>query len=245
MDLEIGFAGAFLAGLLSFASPCVLPLVLPYLSFIAGVSIEQLTQDQRGIRVTKRILLTALLFVAGFSTVFVGLGASASYFGSFVSEYLSELGYVAGVLIIILGLHFLGVFRVGLLFREARFHVSSRRFGLLGAYIIGLAFAFGWTPCVGPVLAAILIYAGSEADVSKGAALLFCYSAGIGLPFLVAAMFAAPFTQFMNKHRQHMGKVEKAMGIILVVTGVLFLTNSMSTISYLLLEWFPMLATIG
>lgn len=245
MDLDVGFAGAFLAGLLSFASPCVLPLVLPYLSFIAGVSIEQLTEDQRTRGTTMRILLTALMFVAGFSTVFVGLGASASYFGNFLSEYLVELGYIAGVLILVLGLHFLGVFRVGVLFREARFNVSPRRFGLFGAYVVGLAFAFGWTPCVGPVLAAILIYAGSEADVSKGAMLLFFYSAGIGLPFIIAAIFASPFTQVLNKNRRHMGKVEKVTGIILVVTGLLFLTNSMSTISYWLLELFPVLATIG
>ena len=245
MDLDIGYAGAFLAGLLSFVSPCVLPLVPPYLSFLAGVSLDQLTDGERPSDVTRRVLITAVVFVLGFSTVFVGLGASASFFGSFLTEYLSVLGYIAGAVILILGLHFLGVFRIGLLFREARFQVSTKPIGLVGAYVIGLAFAFGWTPCVGPVLAAILLYAGSEAEVVKGASLLLAYSLGIGLPFIAAALFAGPFMKWMQKHRRHMGKVEKVMGAMLVVTGILFLTNSMSTLSYLLLEWFPALGTIG
>ena len=245
MDLDVGWAGAFIAGLLSFVSPCVLPLVPPYLSFLAGVSIDQLTDDERASSVTKRVVLTAVIFVAGFSTVFVGLGASASFFGGFLIDHLTTLGYIAGAIILILGLHFLGVFRIGLLFREARFQVASKPIGLVGAYVIGLAFAFGWTPCVGPVLAAILLYAGSEADVAKGAMLLFAYSLGIGLPFIIAAFFAGPFMQLMKRFRQHMGKVEKVMGAMLVVTGILFLTNSMSTLSYLMLEWFPGLGTIG
>ena len=245
MDLDVGWAGAFIAGLLSFVSPCVLPLVPPYLSFLAGVSIDQLTDDERASDVTKRVVLTAVVFVAGFSTVFVGHGASASFFGGFLTDHLTTLGYIAGGIILILGLHFLGVFRIGLLFREARFQVASKPIGLVGAYVIGLAFAFGWTPCVGPVLAAILLYAGSEADVAKGAMLLFAYSLGIGLPFIIAAFFAGPFMQLMKRFRQHMGKVEKVMGAMLVVTGILFLTNSMSTLSYLMLEWFPALGTIG
>ena len=245
MDLEVGYAGAFLAGLLSFASPCVLPLVPPYLSFLAGVSLDQVTDEDRPAALTRRVVVTALVFVAGFATVFVGLGATASYFGSFLTDYLTELGYVAGIVILVLGLHFLGVFRIGLLFREARFQVGNKPIGLLGAYVVGLAFAFGWTPCVGPVLAAILLYAGSEADVVKGAALLFVYAMGIGLPFVGAAFFAGPFMTFMARHRRHMGMVEKIMGALLVITGILFLTNSMATLSYLLLEWFPVLGTIG
>lgn len=245
MDLDVSWAGAFVAGLLSFVSPCVLPLVPPYLSFLAGVTIDQLTDDQRSSSVTGRVVLTALVFVAGFSTVFVGLGASASFFGSFLVDHLTTLGYVAGGIILILGLHFLGVFRIGLLFREARFQVRTKPIGLVGAYVVGLAFAFGWTPCVGPVLAAILIYAGSEADVTKGAMLLLAYSLGIGLPFIAAAFFAGPFTGLMKRFRSHMGVVEKVMGAMLVVTGILFLTNSMSTLSYLMLEWFPALGTIG
>lgn len=245
LDLNIGFTGAFIAGLISFVSPCVLPLVPPYLSYLAGVSIDQLSEDERPTDTTRRVMATAMAFVAGFCVVFVALGASASYVGSFVTDHLTTLGYIAGVIIIIMGLHFLGVFRINLLFREARFHVASKPAGLLGAFVIGLAFAFGWTPCVGPVLAAILLYAGSEADVVRGAALLLAYALGIGIPFLAAALFAGPFMRLMQRHRKHMGKVEKVMGALLVVTGILFLTNSMSTIAYLMLDWFPQLGTVG
>lgn len=245
MDLDITWAGAFIAGILSFASPCVLPLVPPYLAFLAGISLSELTDDGAAPGTGRRIVLTALVFVLGFSTVFVALGASASYIGGFVTQHLTVLGYIAGAVIMILGLHFLGVFRIGLLFREARIHVDRKPVGLFGAYVIGLAFAFGWTPCVGPVLAAILLFAGSEADVIKGAGLLFAYSMGIGLPFLLAAFFANPFMAFMGRFRRHLGLVEKIMGGLLVITGLLFLTNSMATLSYLLLEWFPTLGTIG
>ncbi len=245
MNLDVGFAGAFFAGLLSFLSPCVLPLVPPYLSFLAGVSIDQFSEDERANDVTRRVLLTAIVFVTGFSTVFVALGASASLIGSFVTQHLTTLGYIAGAVILLLGLHFLGVFRIGLLHREARFHGPTKPIGLVGAYVVGLAFAFGWTPCVGPVLAAILLYAGSEAEVWRGAWLLLAYSLGIGLPFILAAFFANPFMRLMKRFRHHMGKVEKAMGLMLVATGILFLTNSMSTIAYLMLDMFPSLGTFG
>ena len=245
MELDIGWGAAFLAGLLSFASPCVLPLVPPYLSFLAGITIDEISDDNAASGVTGKVLLSAFAFVAGFSTVFIGLGASASYFGSFIGEYLDTLGIIAGVIIIILGLHFLGVFRIGLLFREARFQTTSRPIGLFGAYVVGLAFAFGWTPCVGPVLAAILFYAGNEAEVAKGAALLFVYSLGIGIPFILAAGFVGPFMKLMKRFRKHMGMIEKIMGGFLVLTGILFLTGSMSTLSYLLLKWFPSFAAIG
>lgn len=245
MDLNVGFAGAFIAGLLSFASPCVLPLVPPYLSFLAGVSIDQLQSDEKSAGLTKRMVLTAVVFVLGFSTVFVALGASASLVGGFVADHIGILNTIAGIIIIILGLHFLGVFRIALFYKEARFQVANKPFGLLGTYIVGLAFAFGWTPCVGPVLAAILLYAGSEAQILEGALLLLVYSLGIGIPFIVAALFAAPFMRMMQRFRQHVGKVEKIMGAMLVVTGLLFLTNSMSTIAYLMLEWFPSLGAVG
>jgi cytochrome c-type biogenesis protein len=245
LDLDVTWVGAFIAGVLSFASPCVLPLVPPYLAFLAGVSLSELADGEATPGTGRRVVLTAVVFVLGFSTVFVALGASASYAGSFVAQHLTTLGYIAGVIILILGLHFLGVLRIGLLFREARFNVANKPVGFLGAYIIGLAFAFGWTPCVGPVLAAILLYAGSEADVLKGAGLLFAYSLGIGLPFVLAAFFAEPFMGLMARFRKHMGIVEKLMGALLVITGLLFLTNSMATLSYLMLEWFPALSTIG
>lgn len=245
MGFDIGLAGAFLAGLLSFVSPCVLPLVPPYLCFLAGITLDQLTEGDRPPQVAGNVVASAVAFVAGFSTVFVGLGASASFFGSFLTQHLQLFGYVAGAVIIVLGLHFLGVFRIGFLFREARFQVARKPIGLAGAYVVGLAFAFGWTPCVGPVLATILFYAGSEAEIIKGALLLFVYSLGIGVPFILAAFFARPFMGLIKRLRVHMGTVEKIMGAMLVVTGVLFLTGSMATLSYLLLEWFPAFGTIG
>ena len=246
MDLDVGLLGAFIAGLLSFVSPCVLPLVPPYLSFLAGVSIQQLTGDDDKVAgVTARVFQTSLAFVFGFSTVFVALGASASWIGDAVSTHFSTLNYIAGALILMLGIHYVGLVRIPILSREARFQTAARPMGFLGAYLVGLAFAFGWTPCVGPVLAAILLYAGSEADVARGATLLFVYSLGIGLPFLLVSLFAGPFVRLMQRYRHHIGKVEKLIGVLLIITGILFLTNSMSTLAYLMLEWFPAIGTFG
>ncbi len=188
MSLDVSASGAFVAGLLSFASPCVLPLVPPYLAYMGGVSIEELREEQPRLRLA--VLAAALCFVAGFSTVFVALGATASVIGQAVSAYLTWLGYVAGVLVALMGLHFLHVIRIPLLDRTARVGVEAKPAGLLGAYLIGLAFGFGWSPCVGPVLAAILLMAGAQDSAGEGARLLFVYSLGIGVPFLVAAAFA-------------------------------------------------------
>ena len=218
----------------------------PYLSFLAGVSIQQLTGDDDKVAgVTARVFQTSLAFVFGFSTVFVALGASASWIGDAVSTHFSTLNYIAGALILMLGIHYVGLVRIPILSREARFQTAARPMGFLGAYLVGLAFAFGWTPCVGPVLAAILLYAGSEADVARGATLLFVYSLGIGLPFLLVSLFAGPFVRLMQRYRHHIGKVEKLIGVLLIITGILFLTNSMSTLAYLMLEWFPAIGTFG
>ncbi|NRG19306.1 cytochrome c biogenesis protein CcdA [Rhizobiales bacterium] len=245
MDLSVTWAGALLAGLISFASPCVLPLVPPYLCFLAGVSLQTLTGEDSGGVHSGRIVASAVAFVLGFAAVFVSLGASASLIGSFAVDHLTELGYVAGAIILILGLHFLGIFKIGILSREARFQTREKPVGLVGAFVVGLAFAFGWTPCVGPVLAAILFVAAGEAEAFKGASLLFAYSLGIGIPFIVAALFAGPFVNAMKRFRRHMGMVEKVMGGALVLTGILFLTGSMQTMSYLLLEYFPGLGKLG
>ncbi len=236
--------GAFFAGVLSFASPCVLPLVPPYLGYLAGVSLEALTvHGEREARL--RAFTTALAFVLGFSTVFVTLGATASVIGQFVLQHSQALNYIAGAAIIVMGLHFLGVFRIPLLFREARVTVTRKPPGILGAYIMGLAFAFGWTPCIGPVLAAILFVAGSEETATQGAALLAAYSLGIGLPFLGASLFAGPFMRLMSRFRHHMGTVEKAMGVVLIATGVAFLTGQIANVSFWLLETFPAFQYIG
>lgn len=244
--MEVGFAGAVLAGLLSFLSPCVLPLVPPYLCFLSGASIEQLSREgEVPPAITRRVLFTAIAFVAGFTTIFVALGATASALGQVVSDHLDLLGRIAGVVIIILGLHFLGVFRIALLFRDARFEVGGRPAGLVGAYVIGLAFAFGWTPCVGPILAAILMMAASESTALHGASLLGAYSAGIGVPFIAAAFAVRPFLGFMQRFRRHLGRIEKAIGILLVVTGVLFVTGGINDIAFWLLETFPALGRVG
>jgi cytochrome c-type biogenesis protein len=243
--LDVSMWGAFLAGLLSFVSPCVLPIVPPYLAWLAGLSFEELRSDSIEATTRRRIVVAALAFVLGFTTVFVALGATASVIGRTIAQYFDILSIIAGAIIIVMGLHFLGVFRIALLFREARVQVARKPAGAVGAYVMGLAFAFGWTPCVGPVLAAILFVAGSEGTALRGATLLAVYSLGIGLPFLLAAVFASRFLGWAARFRQHMNKVEMAMGGLLVVTGVLFVTGQMSVFSYWLLETFPVFQTIG
>ncbi len=246
MDLTVSVQAALLAGIISFLSPCVLPLVPSYLCFITGATLDELSDgDGASVSQQRRALLAALMFVLGFSTVFVTLGASASVAGQLLREYLGVLSQIAGVFIILMGLHFLGVFKLAFLHREARYHQQSRPVGLLGAYGIGLAFAFGWTPCIGPVLATILTIAASEQDVARGAGLLAIYSLGLGIPFLLAAAGVGTFLGFLGKFRRHIGTVERVMGGLLVLTGIMFLTGSMQTMAYWFLEQFPWLATIG
>ncbi len=241
--IEVSFLAALLGGLISFLSPCVLPLVPPYLSYLAGVTLDELRDgDDWGVR--RRALMTALLFVAGFTTVFVILGATASALGQIVRQYLDVLGTLAGIMIIVMGLHFLGVFRIGLLYREARVQVD-RSMDVWGAYVMGLAFAFGWTPCIGPILAAILAVAGSETSVWKGAALLATYSAGLGIPFLLAAFAMKPFVALLGRMRSRFAHVEKTMGALLVLTGIAFLTGWITAASFWILETFPALGRLG
>jgi cytochrome c-type biogenesis protein len=243
MTSNVTLSAAALAGLLSFLSPCVLPLVPPYLTFIAGTGLEELVEGGER-RARRDTMIAAVLFVLGFSTVFVALGATASALGQTVRQHLPLLSALAGVAIIGMGLHFLGVFRLSLLYREKRLSVE-KPVGLWGAYVMGLAFAFGWTPCIGPILAAILAVASSEATVIRGAGLLAVYSFGLGLPFLLAALAMEPFIRFLRKFRNHFGKVERAVGGLLVVTGILFLTGGIQNVSFWLLQTFPFLASLG
>jgi cytochrome c-type biogenesis protein len=244
MSLDVSAGGAFVAGLLSFFSPCVLPLVPPYLAYIGGVSIVE-QREAGATRARGRVLLSAVSFVAGFSTVFVALGATASWIGQAVGAYLGYLGYAAGILIVVMGLHFLGVFRIPYLDRTARVGVAAKPAGLAGAYIIGLAFGFGWSPCVGPVLTAILLMAGASDSAGEGARLLLIYSLGIGVPFLMAAAFAGVFMQWSARMRAQLGAIEKAMGAFLVVTGILIFTGQMPAIAFWLLETFPVFGKLG
>jgi len=244
---DVSYAGALGAGILSFLSPCVLPLVPPYLCFLGGVTIDQMTDEKsdQTRQMTRRVFTAAVFFVLGFSTVFIALGATASAMGQLVADYLDLLSKAAGVVIIILGVHFIGIVKIPFLYRDTRIQTETKPSSLFGAYIIGLAFAFGWTPCVGPVLAAILFVAGSEDSVTYGVSLLAVYSAGLGIPFLAAALAVKPFMGFMKKFRTHMQTVERVIGVLLVLTGVMFLTGTFSTLSYWLLETIPTLGKVG
>jgi cytochrome c-type biogenesis protein len=241
---NVSIFAALLAGMLSFLSPCVLPLVPPYLVYLTGTSLERFADAQTKPRAGRQTIAAALLFVLGFSTVFVALGAGASVVGAVLRAYSGELAIVAGIAIVIMGLHFLGITPIAWLMREKRLEVA-KPIGLWGAYLMGLAFAFGWTPCIGPILAAILAVAASEATVAKGAGMLAIYSLGLGVPFIVAALAVEPFAAFLARFRKSLGLVEKAMGGLLVLTGVAFLTGAVSQASYWLLDTFPMLGKIG
>jgi len=245
-DISIG--AAFIAGLLSFLSPCVLPLVPAYLGFLGGVSIHQLA-DEPDARATRngarRVAWAAFAFVLGFATVFVALGATASTISRLVTQHLDWLATIAGSILILFGVHTMGWLPVPLLYREARFHLERKPAGLVGAYVIGLAFALGWTPCVGPILAAILTIAAAKESLTQGSALLAVYAAGIGVPFLAAALAARRFLSLMTRLRQHVVWVERVTGLLLIVTGIAILTGTISDASYWLLETFPVLGTIG
>ena len=224
MDLDISIWAALGAGVISFLSPCVLPLVPPYLCFITGASLDDLERSDD--TAVARALPAAALFVLGFTTVFVILGASASMIGQTFRGYLPVLSQVAGVFIILMGLHFIGMFKFAFLNRDTRYQQPSRPASLIGAYGVGLAFAFGWTPCIGPVLATILAVAASTESVTKGAGLLAIYSLGLGIPFLLAAYGVGRFLGFLRRFRRHLGTVEKIMGVLLVLAGVGFLTGA-------------------
>ncbi|HEV7719049.1 MAG TPA: cytochrome c biogenesis protein CcdA [Arsenicitalea sp.] len=236
----------FGAGVLSFLSPCVLPLVPPYLTYMSGASFEQIRTDGAERKAVQwRMILTAIFFVLGFSVVFVTLGATATAFGQAFREALPILTPIAGLLIIAMGLHFLGVFRIALLDRQIRHNGPGVASGPVGGFLLGLAFAIGWTPCIGPILAAILSVAANERSAFEGAALLGVYSLGLGVPFLLAGIAIGPFLAFFNGFRKHLGVVEKVMGVLLVVTGLLFITGNFSRISYWFLETFPILSQLG
>jgi cytochrome c-type biogenesis protein len=233
---------ALVAGLLSFLSPCVLPIVPPYLAFMAGASMDDLVAGRDADR---RVLRTSVYFVLGLSTVFLLLGLAASSLGRVLLTYQYEMTLAAGVVIILFGLHFLGVFRIGLLQREARIEARVSGRSPLGAYVLGLAFAFGWTPCIGPVLGSILSLAAQEGSVERGMLLMGFYAAGLGVPFLLTALFLRHAIGLLAGMKRHMRVIEKAMGALLLAVGLMMTTGVFSAMSFWLLDAFPALAQIG
>ena len=239
------YLGVALAGLASFLSPCVLPLVPPYLGYIGGTTFDQLAGEVGIDRaVGRRVVLAACVFVLGFTTVFVSLGAGASTIGQSLQTYREPLGIAAGVVIILFGLHFLGILRIPLLYREVRFDATAESASLIGAYVMGLAFAFGWTPCIGPILATVLTLAANESSMWSGVRLLFVYSLGLGIPFILAAIAIRPFLGFMKRFKRHFSTLEKVMGLLLVLTGLLFVFGAQNWFGQWMLETFPTLSKI-
>lgn len=232
---------ALLAGVLSFLSPCVLPIVPPYLAYMSGVSLNELSEG----KARNAAIMPAVFFVMGLSTVFLFLGFTASIIGQVFLQYQSTLNTLAGLLVMIFGAHFIGIYRIGFLDREARIDVGDRGGSSFGAYILGLAFAFGWTPCIGPQLGAILSMAASEASVTRGTLLLAVYAIGLGVPFLLVAAFLPRLTGLMGWMKRHMEQIERVMGLLLWTIGLLMLTGGFASFSYWLLETFPALAVLG
>ncbi len=233
---------ALTAGLLSFLSPCVLPIVPPYLAYMGGISMSDMSGE---IAARRKVLLSALFFVLGLSTVFLFLGFTASAFGAFFLQNQDWFVIGAGLIVMIFGAHFLGIYRIGFMDRELRVEAGDRGGSAFGAYILGLAFAFGWTPCIGPQLGAILSLAASEASLTRGTTLLGVYALGLGIPFLLVAAFFPRLTGVMNWMKRHMDRIERIMGLLLWTVGLMMLTGQFTDFSWWLLERFPALAPLG
>ncbi|KJZ20055.1 cytochrome c biogenesis CcdA family protein [Loktanella sp. S4079] len=233
---------AIAAGILSFLSPCVLPVVPPYLAYMGGVSVNEM-EAQSAAR--KRVLIAALFFVLGLSTVFVLLGLAFSTMGRALLQFQDYFTTIAGITVMILGAHFVGVYRIGFLDREMRVDAGDRGGSAFGAYLLGLAFAFGWTPCLGPILGAILSLAASEASIGRGTLLLAVYAVGLGIPFLLVAAFFPRLKGMMDWMKRHLSQIERASGLLLWTVGLMMITGQFAAISYWLLENFPALAAVG
>lgn len=245
-SFDVSYPGALLGGLLSFFSPCVLPLIPAYLCFLGGASMEKLTAEE-GIdaKLARQVFGASALFVLGFSTVFIALGATATTLSQVIAQNMGFLSKIAGVVIVVFGLHYAGLLRIGFLNFEKRFHLQNRPAGLVGSYVLGLAFAFGWTPCVGPILATILMVAATGDSIWSGISLLSFYAAGIGVPFLIAALAVRPFMAFMRRFRRHMRAVELTIGFLLIGTGVLIFTGGLADIGQWMLENIPVFGSVG
>jgi cytochrome c-type biogenesis protein len=243
---DVSLYGAVLAGLLSFLSPCILPMVPFYLSYMAGISMAELRGDgEIAPGAQKRIFVSAVFFALGVTTIFVLLGLGATALGQAFRSYREPLSYVSAAVLLVFGLHFLGVLRIPFLYREARVESTAKPSTIIGAYVMGLAFGFGWTPCVGPALAAILMVASMQESLLQGGLLLAVYGLSMTLPFVVAALFAKPFLKWMARNRRYFGHVEKVMGAMLILFAILIATNSVNYIAQFMIDMFPGFLNLG
>lgn len=252
--LDVTYYGALLAGFLAFFTPCILPMVPFYLSYMAGISMAELRGSgedggEGGGEIApgaaRRLVVSAIMFALGVTTIFMLMGMGATALGKGFIAWKDWLAYVAAAVIFVFGLHFLGVIRIGFLMREARMESKSDPSTVIGAYVMGLAFGFGWTACVGPVLATILMIASGMGEISKGAMLLAAFGIGMTAPFVIAALFARPFLAAMQRHRAKMVYVEKVMGVMLIVFAILIATDSVNAISNWMIETFPSFGKLG
>jgi cytochrome c-type biogenesis protein len=242
---EVSLFAAFLAGILSFISPCVLPLIPGYLSFVSGVTLDEMRAPGASVTLVdsgakrRRAVIMSLAFVLGFSIIFIALGASATAIGTLLMEHLQLLGKIAGVVIILFGLHMMGVLKIGLLYKEKRVQTNKKPAGFLGAILVGMAFAFGWTPCIAPILSAILVVAATQETVGEGVALLAAYSAGLGVPFIATSFAINQFLAASARIRKHYHTIEVVSGLLMVIVGVLIFTNKFTVIAQLLTPYLP------
>lgn len=230
---SLGIGVSFAAGVLSFLSPCVLPLIPSYISFITGLGLEDIQRSRR------TAIVHSLLFIAGFTIVFLALGATATVLGQLLFRYRDWVGRIGGVLVIVLGLYLLGAFNLSALARERRIHVAEKPLGYFGTLLVGMAFAAGWTPCIGPILGGVLTYTASSADLNRGLVLLLAYSAGLAVPFLLAALMLERFMGLLQRHRGRLIWMSRASGVLLIAIGILMVTGSMTVLSGWMQQWTP------
>ena len=239
----VSYFYVLLAGLLSFLSPCVLPIVPGYLCFIAGTSLDKALEDQEKIKLN--ILQYSISFVLGFSTIFVLMGASATYLSGLLFDYFDYFRIIGGIIIIIFGIHFTQLIQLPFLNTDTRLQINNYKPGLVGSFIVGLSFAFGWTPCIGPILGSVLSVAATSENISEGIVLLILYSAGLGIPFILSAYGIGTFMKFLSKIRKYIRPIEIFTGLLLILFGVLILTNRIQELAFFFIKYLPFLTQIG
>lgn len=231
---------SFFAGFVSFLSPCVLPLIPGYISFINGTTLENLEDKKKNF-----IFKETLLFTLGFSVVFISLGATATFFGSLIFKYSTFFTYFVGIIIIFFSLNMIGILQLRLLNQELKYHFHNQITKPYMSFLVGIGFGFGWSPCIGPILGSVLALASLETTITKGIILLLIYSIGLAIPFILSGLFITKFLIFSKKTRMHIIKIQKVSGYILLITGVLIVTGKLQTLGYYLLDWFPILGKLG